>query len=86
MGANQETYYQIQVEGWIDHRWADRFYPLALAARRALDGTPVTTLSGPVVDQAALRGILGQLWDLNATLLSVARVDAEFGQDRGGKT
>ena len=34
-------------------------------------GRPITSLSGPVVDQAALRSILIQLWDLNLTVRSV---------------
>ena len=33
----------------------------------------VTTMTGPVTDQAALRGILEKIWDLNLTLLSVTR-------------
>jgi len=39
------------------------------------DGQPITTLTGPVADQAALRGILNKLWDLNLTLLGVNRMD-----------
>jgi hypothetical protein len=44
---------------------------MAVAVERADDGAAVTVLSGPVVDQAALRGILNTLWDLNLTLISV---------------
>jgi len=36
-----------------------------------LGGLLVTTLAGPVAGQAALRGILCKLWDLNLTLISV---------------
>jgi hypothetical protein len=39
------------------------------------DGSPSTTLTGPVADQAALRGLLCALWDLNLTLISVARIE-----------
>lgn len=31
-------------------------------------------MTGPVADQAALRGILSKVWDLNLTLLSVTRI------------
>lgn len=68
-----EQSYQIQIEGWIDRRWADWFSPLTLTTGYTGDGTPITTLSGPVADQAALRGALAKLWDLNLTLLSVTR-------------
>jgi hypothetical protein len=35
----------------------------------------ITTLTGPVPDQAALRGMLIKIWDLNLILLSVNAVD-----------
>jgi len=35
----------------------------------------ITILTGAVADQAALRGILSRIWDLNLTLISVNRVD-----------
>ena len=37
----------------------------------------VTTLTGPVADQSALRGILSKIWDLNLTLISVRRIEAD---------
>ncbi len=44
---------------------------------RGKDSTnrPTTTLTGKVTDQAALRGILCRLWDLNLAILSVCRLD-----------
>jgi hypothetical protein len=39
------------------------------------NGTPVTVLTS-TVDQAALRGIVSRIWDLNLTLISVTRCDA----------
>jgi len=65
--------YQIQVRGRLDKGWSDWFRELTVAFERAQDGSPITTLAGPVADQAALRGILNRLWDLNLTLLSVTR-------------
>ena len=72
----EQTRYQIQVEGWIGERWAHWFESTTLCAERAHDGTPVTTLSG-TFDQAALRGTLAKLWDLNLTLLSVTRDESK---------
>jgi hypothetical protein len=37
-------------------------------------GDDITTLTGAVADQSALRGILTRLWDLNLDLISVNRV------------
>jgi hypothetical protein len=38
---------------------------------------PITNLSGPVVDQAKLRGIMNKLWDLNLAVISVKRIEAQ---------
>ena len=65
------TTYQIRVQGWIGERWSSRFDDMTVLRESAPDGTPVTTLTGTVPDQAALRGVLNQLWDLNLTLISV---------------
>ena len=70
-----ESTYQVQVEGHIGERWFHWFDDMHVTLARAHDGTPVTTLTGPVADQAALRGILAKLWDLNLTLLSVTRCE-----------
>jgi len=64
--------YQITVQGALDPEWAAWLHGLTLASTEG-DGLTVTTLSGPVADQAALRGILNKLWDLNLTLISVER-------------
>jgi len=67
------TTYQIRVQGWIGERWSRRFDGMTVVCESAPDGTPVTTLTGAVPDQAALRGVLNQLWDLNLTLISVRK-------------
>jgi hypothetical protein len=67
--------YQIRVQGSISERWSDWFEGLQIETKDASDGSPITTLSGLFIDQAALRGILTKLWNLNLTLISVSRVD-----------
>lgn len=64
--------YQITIQGALDPEWAAWLHGLTLTSAE-VDGQPVTTLSGPVADQAALRGILNKLWDLNLTLISIER-------------
>ena len=63
--------YEIKVRGLIDPRWADWFSGVAIV----VDGQ-ITTLTGPVVDQAALRGILSKIWDLNLGVISVKPIEA----------
>ena len=74
--------YEIKVEGQLDARWSDSLDGLALTLETAGPANqPVTVLKGPVADQAALRGILTTLWDLNLALISVTRLAADDGCD-----
>ena len=77
MGMDLTEVYQIKVRGRLDARWSDWFGGMAIACEVGCDGLPVTTLTGPVVDQAALRGILWKLWDLNLRLISVIPVEID---------
>lgn len=65
--------YEIQVGGHLDPRWASWFEGLTLT--HTTEGT--TVLDGPIVDQAALHGVLRRLADLGLTLLTVTRVPAD---------
>jgi hypothetical protein len=67
--------YQIRVQGRLDASWSDWFDGMALTVDKGDDGVPVTTLVGPVADQAALHGLLARISDLNLTLISVAQVE-----------
>ena len=62
--------YEIRLKGHLDNRWADQFEHMSFT--HASDGT--TILSGPVVDQAALHGLLRKVRDLGMPLLSVTHV------------
>jgi hypothetical protein len=64
--------YEIRLEGQLDHRWSDWFEGFTLTNES--DGT--TTLTGHVIDQAALHGLLRRVGDLGATLLSVNTIAA----------
>jgi len=68
-------YYQITVEGKIDDSWSEWLGGMRLVSRKEVDGMQVTTLSGVMVDQATLRGLLNRLWDLNFVLRSVQEID-----------
>jgi hypothetical protein len=65
--------YRITVQGRLDESWSNWFNGMSVGVEAA-DDELVTRLTGPVVDQPALRGILNKLWDLNLTLISVNRV------------
>jgi len=70
----EQDRYRIKVQGWIGERWANWFDGMAVTYEGTEDDSPITVLTGPVVDQAALRSLLTKIWDLNLTLISVTRV------------
>ena len=65
--------YEIRLQGHLDERWAAWFDGLSL--RYESDGT--TTIHGPVVDQAALHGLLQRVRDVGLPLVSVTQVDID---------
>ena len=65
--------YEIRIEGHLHSRWATWFDGLNLVNQE--DGT--TTISGPVLDQAALHGLLQKVRDVGLPLVSVNRVDPD---------
>ncbi len=67
---SQPIVYQIRIEGHLGREWADWFEGLAITA---LDNGD-TLLTGLVVDQASLHGLLKKVRDLGMPLLSVIRV------------
>jgi hypothetical protein len=73
--------YEIQVQGELDPDWEAWFDGLAVTLTYASGQPLTTTLTGPVADQAALRGMLCKLWDLNLTLISVRRIEVDDKED-----
>lgn len=69
--------YQILVQGQVDPSWSEWFNGMEVSSETIRN---ITTITGPVTDQAALRGILNHLWDLNLTILSVIKLESEIEQ------
>ena len=63
--------YEITVRGQLTSDWSDWFDGLQMTASAGGD----TVLSGAIVDQAALMGVLNKLNRLNVTLLSLSQVN-----------
>ncbi len=76
MAENTGIIYQITIIGRLDPDWSDWLGALSVRARLAPDGSYRTILSGPIPDQAALRGILTRIWDLNLELAALKRMPA----------
>ena len=70
MTTDEGGSYEIRLKGRLDDRWAAWFDGLSLTHESA--GT--TLIYGPVVDQAALHGLLTKVRDLGLPLISVTRL------------
>ena len=75
--SDQPIIYQIRLESHLGSDWTDWFEGLTVTLEENGD----TLLTGPVVDQAALHGLLRKVRDLGMPLVSVNRV--EGGQPDG---
>jgi hypothetical protein len=71
LDPSQPTVYQIRIKGHLGRQWTDWFEGLTITAEDNGD----TLLTGPVIDQAALHGLLRKVRDLGLQLLSVIGVE-----------
>lgn len=67
--------YRLRVRGMLPAHWSEWFDGFAIAYGPGGD----TTLTGPVVDQAALHGLITRVRDLGLTLMAIEQVDADAG-------
>ena len=68
---DQPMVYQIRVRGHLDYQWTNWFEGLTIT----LEDNGDTLLTGPVVDQAALHGLLRKVRDLGIPLISAIHVN-----------
>jgi len=67
------SFYRIRVKGHLDERWSEWFDGLGITNLKNGE----TMLSGEIVDQAALHGVLAKVRDLNLALVAVSRVEQQ---------
>jgi hypothetical protein len=83
---DERTVYEIRVKGWLEIAWSEWFQGLSVTQQPG----GYTLLTGPVLDQAELHGILNKVRDLGLALISVQRCDPDSSvrlgdaQDAGG--
>ena len=71
--SNQGNIYRIRLEESLDRSFADWLGEINIIPQENGE----TLLVGQFADQAALRGLLNQLWNLNFTLISFERLEYE---------
>ncbi len=79
--ADEPGLYEIRLKGHLNNRWSGWFEGLAITLEE--DGN--TRLTGPVVDQAALHGLLKRVRDLGMPLLSVNFVSPDQARPQEDK-
>ena len=69
--ADQMMVYQIRIRGHLGPKWTNWFGGMTIT----LEDNGDTVFTGPVVDQAALHGLLRKVRDLGMPLISAIRVE-----------
>ena len=72
---DQPATYQIKVPGHLAESWSEWAGGMTITVASESDGPPVTTLTGTVVDQAALQSLLRRLYSLGLPLISAIWVE-----------
>lgn len=73
---DKSEFYEIRIRGYIDTQWEAWFDDLTVIRTESGE----TKLSGYLVDQSALHGLLAKIRDLNLPLLSVTQAESKHDQ------
>ena len=68
--------YTISVLGILDKKWSDYCGGMTIEHDILLDEYPMTNLTGQLIDQSALIGVLNSLYDMGCPIISVECVEA----------
>ena len=83
--TRKESVYQIKIRGHLDSQWSDWFNGLSVTT----DQEGNTLITGPVVDDSALHGLLKRIRDLGMPLISCNQIQSEeddpYKKDRSEK-
>lgn len=76
--------YEIKIKGHLDEHWKQWFEGMDLVkVTNGETGQECTLLTGAIVDQPALHGVLAKIRDLNLNLISVRKIASQDKRNRG---
>ena len=73
--SEEFSQYEFRVQGVLDDCWADWFDGMTIQHQQRTGTHSETILTGSVVDQVALHGILAKIRDLNLKLISLHKLE-----------
>lgn len=83
---NRSGEYEIKIKERLDDQWKSWFEGMTLHyVTNGEAGQACTIITGPIIDQPALHGLLERIRDLNLTLISVIKIYPEDHDDRERK-
>jgi len=68
------NFYKINIKGHLQEKWAEWFNGMIVELTTSNQEMGETVMLIMVPDQAALRGVLNKIWDLNLSLISVTLI------------
>jgi len=74
-GKDQSSIYEIRIKGHLDRDWSDWFEGM----RITLEDDGNTLISGPVMDQASLYGLLKRVHQIGLQLISINEIEIVEG-------
>lgn len=69
--------FRIIVQGNLDASWSEQLGGMEISSARTLDNQPLTILTGRLIDQAALAGVLHSLYEMHLPLIKVELLEEE---------
>ena len=73
--VTQGSIYKITIKGRLQEKWASWLNGMIMSVENTVPGNIETIITVRIPDQAALRGILNKIWDLNLTIISLMFVE-----------
>jgi hypothetical protein len=76
-GMFEPATYRISILGTLDKKWSDYCGGMTIEHDLVMNQYPMTTLTGLLIDQSALIGVLNSLFDMGCPIISVECVEAQ---------